>query len=603
MADLILRPAVLVRRHRMFLAGLGILLMTGLVAVAIFSYRAGLHTSVVQSTNRLALQVGGLINSLEKYRLLTPLIARRPDILSVYSSNRDDEDVATAMEALSRIGGMSGAAEIELSFVNGEHLSMLASAGVGKKKGTRAPLLREDVRQALQGLLGRHLLINDAGRFYIFSSAVRIGGAIVGVVSAHVDLGQTDQAWALSEFPIVASRGGRVVLSNRDDWLDIPLLREGEASQPGNAHGQDLLLHDSCFGPLLVDWSVEEGEPGVAGDYVAVERTDPLLGWTFYAMAPLRGPVFTAVVSCVTATLFAGLLFGAFWVIFNRQLQQLRQRRKDHSISLWLERRVRDRTRELHKTQEGLIHSAKLAAIGQMSTVLSHEFNQPLAAIRSYSDNAQVLFATGKGAQGQDNLARIGKLVDRMASLSRTLKTFARKPGVGMRPISVEMVVDEAVMLMRPQARRGGVELSVVRDVQDFEVLAGHTRLEQVLINLIANALDALCDKPDHADGDYAPLVQILLSRRDGMGVIEVSDNGPGIDEKLRGDIFEPFVTSKGHGSGLGLGLPIAYNLVKGFGGALHCVEPSFATMVTAFEIALPLAPDADERGASRPEK
>lgn len=267
--------------------------------------------------------------------------------------------------------------------------------------------------------------------------------------------------------------------------------------------------------------------------------------------------------------------------------------------ALWLERRVRDRTRELRQTQEGLIHSAKLAAIGQMSAVLSHEYNQPLAAIRSYADNAQLLFQKGRVEQGQDNLARIGRLVDRLANLSKTLKTFARRPGVDTKPVSVEMVADEAILLMLPRARKNGVALELLCEQAGLHVMAGHTRLEQVLINLIANALDALVDRPGGgvtANETFLPSgkIQIRIYQKAGSGCIEVADNGPGIALELEKSIFEPFVTSKDRGVGLGLGLPIAYNLIKGFGGRLQLAVPQNPDMATAFDIALPLASNSE---------
>ena len=599
MTDHILRPTTLVRRHRYILSSLALLLLAGLIVVAVLSYRTALSGSVARSSNRLALHTNALINSLEKYRLLTPLLARQPDILAVYSNNRDDEDIATALAALTRIGGMAAAADIELSFVNGERISLLSYAGIGDRRERKAPLDRKDVVEALNGSLGRTMIINEEGRFYVFSSAARIDGAIAGVVSVHVDLSEAQQNWALSEAPIVATANGRVVFTNREAWLDAALYSDELPRTVSNA-STELEVTRSLFGPLLVEASRAADEMSVDGDFVAVETENLLLGWTFLAMEPLRNSVFVASVACLTATLFAGLLWGALWVVFNRQRVQLEQRRKDLAASLWLERRVRDRTKELRQTQEGLVHSAKLAAIGQMSTVLSHEYNQPLSAIRSYADNAKLLFDAGKVEQGQDNLDRIGKLVDRLASLSKTLKTFARKPGADLRPVSVSMIIDEAVMLMLPQAKKLGVELSVVRNSKDFTVMAGHTRLEQVLINLIANGLDAISEhQGQQSDGaSKDPLVQIMLWTRDGHGVIEVSDNGPGIDPKVRAEIFEPFVTSKGHGVGLGLGLPIAYNLVKGFGGELRCVEPAFKSMVTAFEVVLPLANDTKDHEA-----
>ena len=588
MAKRIMRPAILARQHRQTLVGLALVLVAVLVLVAMASYRAALTVSQREAEGRLTLQVNGLISGLEKYRLLTPLIARRPDILAVFSSNRDDEDSNAALEAMSRIGGMSGAAEIELTFLDGDRFSMLEGPLPAQSQQERAArLARQDIAQALQGRLGRGLLIEEPERHYLFSSVARIDGEAVGVVSVHVDLTLTEQNWALFAQPVAAVAGDHVVLSNRAHWHGALLSGMG-AGQGAHAGGHAFLQQRlSQFGPILMD-VVTGSDPGsVDGDYVAARYDDMLLGWTFYAMEPLRRAVFLAALAVVVAALVGLFLLGGLWVIFNRQFQQLVQRRKDMASALWLERAVRDRTRELRQTQEGLLHSAKLAAIGQMSAVISHEYNQPLAAIRSYADNAHLLFEKGRVEQGQDNLARIGRLVDRLANLSKNLKSFARRPGVDVRPVSAAAVVDEAVMLMQPRARKGGVRLDVVKKVPDFIVMAGHTRLEQVVINLLANALDALSEVENR---EQEPSIQVILTTDGADGIILVLDNGPGIARSLRSEIFEPFVTSKDRGSGLGLGLPIAFNLIKGFGGGLSLKEPDQPGWVTEFEVRLPLA-------------
>ena len=586
-----LRPVFLARRHRIVLTIAACLMLLLLVLVAILSYRTALLASEDLAKSRLTAQVKGLSSSLEKYRLLTSLVARRPGVLSVLSSAQDDEDIDAALEDMGRIGGMSGAAEIELTFLDGETLAMLSGQWRRSEVQKRRQLMRPDIQQALEGRLGRLFMIIDGYRFYVFSRAARIDGRPVGVVSVHVDLSLTEQVWALSQQPIVATENGTVVLANRTGWYGSHVI--GAADKKKEKTGPvRLLRRNKWFGAELMTI-----EPVLLvsqeDDYVVASNTDPLLGWTFYAFEPLRQPVFMAVLAVVIVALLAGLLLGGLWVVFNRQRQQLAQRRKDMASSFWLERRVKNRTRELRQTQEGLIHSAKLAAIGQMSAVLSHEYNQPLAAIRTYADNAQLLFDKGRAEQGNDNLARIGKLVDRLANLSKTLKTFARRPGVDTKAVSVETAVDESVLLMQPKARKSHVDLVVIKDETDFFVLAGHTRLEQVLINLIANALDAIAEaKADRKEAHLAGCsrIQIRLSRRDGMGIITVSDDGPGISDIIREEIFEPFVTSKERGVGLGLGLPIALNLVNGFGGSLVLIEPENSTLKTCFEVSLPLA-------------
>lgn len=594
MAKDLLRPADMKKRHHLMIGLAACFLFVLIILVALASYRAALLDSSRQAHTRLTLQVNGLANSLEKYRLLTPLIARRSDILAVLSTGRDDEDMETAQLAMARIAGMSDAADIELTFPDGDRFSLLGGPEAPAGARMMSDQVRADLQVAREGRLGRQLIVADEGRFYVFSSAARIDGRIVGIVSVWVDLLQTEQVWALSPHPIVASERGRVFLTNQEDWYGAWLVDQHSIEMETLSRGRALSKHVSLFGPIILEMASTGEDAGrIEGDFVASRVTDPLLGWTFYAMEPLRHAVFMAAIASLTAILFAGLLLGALWVAFNSQRQQLHLRRKDIAASLWLERRVKERTRELRQTQAGLIHSAKLAAIGQMSAVLSHEYNQPLAAIRSYADNALLLFEKGRMQQGQDNLTRIGRLVDKLANLSKTLKSFARKPGVDTKAVSVAAVVDESAMLMLPQLRKEGIELSIHHSGADFLVLAGHTRLEQVLINLIANARDAIEAMPREGTGvlrPQTPLIQIGTDQQNGMGVISVADNGPGISLDTEEDIFEPFVTSKEHGVGLGLGLPIAMNLVNGFGGSLSVVEPGSDSLSTCFEIRLPLA-------------
>lgn len=592
MAKGLLRPADMKRRHRLTLGLVATALLILIVVVAVSSYRAALLDSSLQAHTRLTLQVNGFTRSLEKYRVLAPLIARRSDILSVLSSRGDDDDMETAQLAMTRLAGMSDSIDIELTFADGEQFSLVAGQEAVSTDEQVRKRNRHDLTEAKEGRLGRQLIVSDIGRFYVFSSAVRIDGEVAGVISVWVDLSETEQIWALSTRPIVATDGQQVFLSNRDGLRGAQMVGEQVGPNLLKSGQRMLSKRRSLFGPIILEASIASVS-AIERDYVASRMKDPLLGWTFYSMEPLRDSVFVAAIASLTATLFAGLLLGALWVAFNRQQQQLNLRRKDIASSLWLERRVKERTRELRQTQAGLIHSAKLAAIGQMSAVLSHEYNQPLAAIRSYADNAQLLFEKGRMQQGQDNLTRIGKLVDKLANLSKTLKSFARKPGVDTKAVSVEAVVDESAMLMLPQLKKEGIELAIHHVGQDFNVMAGHTRLEQVLINLIANARDAIEAMPEEGEGvrrPHKPLIRIDTDRLDGMGVITVADNGPGIGVDKGDDIFEPFVTSKEHGVGLGLGLPIAVNLINGFGGSLAIVEPHDDTMSTCFEIRLPLA-------------
>ncbi len=583
MAERVLRSADLASAHSRVLIIAAIFLAIAVMIAGVLAYRLALFANTDQAEARLTLQVQALGNSLEKYRLLAPLAARRPDVLSILSNQPDWQGKEAALVTLSQLGVMSSAVEIELTYLSGDRFLVLDNQLVPASPSNGVRGFRSDIVDAFQGRLGRRLPAEKDGQIYIFSSPVRSDGVLVGALSVHVDMSETEENWALSAEPIIAvDATDRVILSNRDGWYGADFRSVDQ--QRGNADTSKdvvLLADSSLFGPALVSVLGKREKQR----FVAAIHVDPLLGWTFYALEPLRKPALVAVSVGMAVSMFGGFLLGWLWVAFNRQQFQLTQRRRDKASALWLERRVRDRTKELRQTQAGLIHSAKLAAIGQMSAVLSHEYNQPLAAIRSYAENAQLLFEAGKSEQGSDNLVRISKLVDRLAKLSRNLKTFARRPGVDTKAVSVSVILDEAMMLMMPQAKKQGIEIVALSENKNLEVMAGHTRLEQVLINLISNALDAFLDA-----GLKTGTIRIECFEQDETGIIRVCDNGGGVEDALKGEIFEPFVTSKDKGHGLGLGLPIAFNLVKGFGGQLTLIDAPDPAFTTCFEIRLPLA-------------
>lgn len=231
-----------------------------------------------------------------------------------------------------------------------------------------------------------------------------------------------------------------------------------------------------------------------------------------------------------------------------------------------LEREVRERTQaedDLRRTQGELVQAGKLAALGQMSAALSHEFNQPLAAIRTYSDNAVAFLDRGRAEQAGENLARISRLTERMARLSKHLTSFARKPRDTTEPVALDAVIAETRALLHARIERAGARIDD-RLPPGIAIMGGQTRLQHVFMNLIGNALDATGDRPD-------PLVILRAEEGDGGTVrVIVEDNGPGIDAGMIADIFDPFFSTKEPGKGLGLGLSISFNIVRDFGGHLE---------------------------------
>lgn len=241
---------------------------------------------------------------------------------------------------------------------------------------------------------------------------------------------------------------------------------------------------------------------------------------------------------------------------------------------------MQERTAELKAAQNDLVHAGKLAVLGQMSASMVHELNQPLAALHTLSDNAALLIDRERFDEAKGNLARIGQLINRLARLTSQLRVFAHKSDEPVGSASVHKAISEATALLGARLRGAGIEVTV--DVDPGIVVAGdQTRLEQVLCNLLGNAIDAL-------EGAEARRIEIDAAVRGGVCAIEVRNFGPCIDPAILPRLFEPFVTSKPPGKGLGLGLVISAHIVRAFGGSLRArnLVPTGAV----FTIELPCA-------------
>jgi two-component system C4-dicarboxylate transport sensor histidine kinase DctB len=197
-----------------------------------------------------------------------------------------------------------------------------------------------------------------------------------------------------------------------------------------------------------------------------------------------------------------------------------------------------------------------------MWAALSHEFNQPLAAARNYAENAALYLDRGRNTEARDTIGQTLSMIDRMSRLSRHLRNFARKPGEQLRAVPLSEAVSGARDLLGWRLDKAGVTLEVDLGTPAPVVTGGLVRLQQVLVNLITNAIDAVEDGSDK---------RLHLRAREAGDMVEVTlrDHGPGVPEALQARIFDPFFTTKEVGKGLGLGLSITYNILRDFGGSL----------------------------------
>ncbi|MFJ5382496.1 ATP-binding protein [Cupriavidus sp. CER94] len=332
------------------------------------------------------------------------------------------------------------------------------------------------------------------------------------------------------------------------------------------------------------------GLADTGGDrYLEINRTVGPAGWNMQVMAPLD-PVLA---NARSATIGAALAYACICLLLVN-LRQRRQRARDMlysrrlleaaydelerrveartadlmAINEQLEGEVAERTRaegELRATQDELVQASKLAALGQMAAGITHELNQPLAALRTFSDNTRVLLERGQLDAATGNLSAIADLTERMGKITGQLKLFAGKARQRRNAVRVRAALDHVLQLIAP--RLGQVMLRIRGldgESADLAVWADELKLEQVLLNLVGNALDAIT-----AVGRPDGRVEIDVAATEEQVRIAVRDNGTGIAPDALPRLFEPFYTTKEIGQGLGLGLAISSSIVREFGGQL----------------------------------
>jgi two-component system C4-dicarboxylate transport sensor histidine kinase DctB len=227
--------------------------------------------------------------------------------------------------------------------------------------------------------------------------------------------------------------------------------------------------------------------------------------------------------------------------LFQRESAELR------ALNARLRREIAERERvqeTLAVAEQTLEQSSKLAALGEMSAAVSHELNQPLAAMKTYLAGARLLLRRNRPDEALTAFHRIDDLIERMGAITKQLKSYARKGQTSLSPVDMSEAVASALSMMEPQLKARHVRISRNMPDHPVRVMGDRMRIEQVLINMLRNALDA-------TKTVRSPEIEILLAEGDTV-TLSVRDNGHGIDDLDA--LFEPFYTTKQPGEGTGLG-------------------------------------------------
>ena len=506
----------------------------------------------------LNVQIESLNGLLNKFRSLPPILSRQQDVINLFRPNFSRDKIR---DKLTQLAYFSGARDVALYSLDGGYY---ASAREVFPTSLRASKDSEQLLIApTESRLGRATLLFETGdRLYGFSSLVGGVNQPVGIVVFFVDLSTIENAWALSRLPIfVTNQDEQIILSNVAEWRGKYL--------------KDAIVIETASPQVYFENELRDAEP-IVKPLTLLEWDIHVLGLTPTLNKTKRYAVLLSFLVTVTVAL-------ALILFVRRRDAAIQAERLERANALRLERLVQRRTRDLNdsnislqkeiderklaeerliKAQEEVVRAAKLAAIGRMSATLSHEYNQPLAAIGTYAENAEKFLELQKPDRASENLGFIRQQVERMGALSRTLLGFARKPDSESHPVSLHAVIDESVLLCSPRARKSTVELQIEKPTHPLFVLGGKIRLTQVFVNLITNAIDATASRDD-------AIVRLRVSESNNQVIVEVADNGSGIDPEIAQQIFEPFFTTKEAGVGLGIGLSIVSDLVREFGGTI----------------------------------
>ncbi|WP_245903228.1 sensor histidine kinase [Photobacterium indicum] len=445
-------------------------------------------------------------------------------------------------------------------------------------------------KEAIAGNLGQYfaLGISSQKRGYYFSAPVYEQDNIIGVLVIKVDLSLIEDIWQYDQIEYaITDKQGVIFYSSEDNWLyrSLTILDDQQREQvvASRQYGKTELSALSEYQDLATFErqeisSIKTPDNGKKNAYLIAHHSMDKAGWNIYGFSPISTAYLYVMQAIVIFTAFYMLLCFALmsWlqtILTKKELAQLNDKleqlvvERTHNL-LETNQQLRDTIEqyersqaELRQTQNELVQAAKLAMLGELSASINHEINQPLAAMRTYAENSRKLLVKERYDSVANNIDEIIKLNIMVSEIIARFKIFARKTSIETNSCTVAAdSIRSSVSLLRNKLIKSGVILRLGELPDHLRVSADAVQLEQVLINLLHNAIQAL----EHT---YSPQIGVQLTDKGDNVEIRVWDNGPGLDESQKQRIFTPFFTTKK--DGLGLGLTISKRIIDSFSGSL----------------------------------
>jgi two-component system, NtrC family, C4-dicarboxylate transport sensor histidine kinase DctB len=525
----------------------------------------------VDATLRATLYAGNIQSTMQRHSVVPLLLARDPVLMIALRTGRFEE-------AEARINGFREELGAGAIFLLDDEGTIVATTDSSTTGGSDADRDYFKLAVADSGTVFSVIPSEEGPYGFFYARKVEVDGQLLGVIVVKVDLGAIEESWRRAIARVVVTNSDdEVLLSSLPNWRRNTLANL-LASGPGSSQiSSALQTARQSIGPSPYVYIA--GTPHLRAE-VPVGFRNWRLSY-FATLEEVRARVNAVLAMLVMAlALFAAL---AFYRLSRRTRAESRRFKKESDELRVLNRRLsaeiaaRQRLEiNLKEAEQSLEQASKLAALGQMSAAVSHELNQPLAAMKTYLAGARLLLNRRRPEEALSSFQRIDDLIDRMGGITRQLKSYARKGEVELKPVDVREAVRAALSMMAPQLGKMAVTITTTLPSEPVVIMADPLRLEQIIVNLLRNALDAVRGQPERS-------IRILLVQGEAI-LLSIADNGPGIRDPEQ--LFEPFYTTKKPGEGLGLGLAISAGFAGEMGGRL--VARNAPEGGAVFELLLP---------------
>jgi two-component system C4-dicarboxylate transport sensor histidine kinase DctB len=532
--------------------------------------------------NRQYLETLGLSVSatLQKYEELPLVIAQDRRISNALEQANKSAVLGAANRYLERINQILGT---ETVYTMNEHGLTLVSSNwnkpdsfVGDNYSFR-PYFIDAVLKGIGKFYGVGIASAKPG--YYIAYPIKSDQDLLGVIT--IKIGLADIQKALSEAKndlVVTNEDGVVILaSNPENRYKTTRALDDEAQQriastrqfPGNTL-VPLTYKDS---PIQIDAAKAVS---LAGNSRFMVQSVPLgnRGWKIAQINDTREARNYALAIALAVGFGTGFLLITAQNIYFRR----RERREKRQLYANIDAKIAERTSELtdkiselqraevvlRQTRDEAVQAGKMAVLGQMAAGVTHELSQPLSAIQLYAGNARKLIDAGRMDVVTENIDTINELVTRAGGILSELKTLYRNDPASIEPVQLSTVIQNALLVMKPFVDKAAISMNI--SIADEQVLGSRGKLEQVFVNLLSNAVDALTGQPDSR-------IDIHSESAGQDVIVHFRDNGPGISADQLDKLFEPFYTTKPIGQGLGLGLAISRFIIDSIGGSIICVN------------------------------